>query len=179
MSVDPMRCIVQYYGRQLTDDELRDSINHTNGRPYTFLQYVLVCSRFVKDAGHMQALLAKCMAYNAHINIQDMWGCTALHYAVACPPATLETLCLAGAKLHIRDRNGATPLDKTVGRSDAREHARLLTAYAARDARCTAAIVALLNRRVREAKQLPRDVAHIIGRMLWAPKSRRSEVWGE
>jgi len=174
-----MLCIVQYYGRQLTDDELRDSINDRNGRPYTFLQYVCVCLKFARDGSPLQALLAKCLAYNAHINMQDKWGNTALHYAVDCFPKTLETLCLAGAKLHIRDRNGATPLDKTVRRSDVTEHARLLATYAARDARCTAAIVALLNRRFREAKQLPRDVARIIGRMLWAPKSRRSEAWGE
>ena len=174
-----MICIVQYYGRQLTDDELRDSINDRNGRPYTFLQYV-VCDQIARDVAISQALLAKCLAYGAHINIQDKWGCTALHYAADRSPATLTTLCLAGAKLHIRDRYGATPLDKTIwGGCLLPESARLLATYAARDARCTAAIVALLNRRFREAKQLPRDVARIIGRMLWAPKSRRSEVWGE
>ena len=139
---------------------MRDSIHYRNGRPYTFLQYVCVCLKFGRDCSPLQALVAKCLAYGAHINIQDEWGNTALH----CFPATLETLCFAGAKLHIRDRNGATPLDKTVGRVIECLHSTPCALYCGHHC---ATESALLQGYAYAAR---------CDAMLWTPQMRRSVV---
>jgi hypothetical protein len=170
-----------YFGSALTDAQLQTQINDRNDRPYTFLQYLLVISTSSLDGEELEmlAFVSDCLDMGADVDKRDEWGETALFYAMFRPIAFVELICLAGANLEIRNNNGDTCRTKPSTSDHNKRHISVLATYAARDARCTAAIIALLNRRFREAKQLPRDVARIIGRMLWAPKSRRSEVWGE
>jgi hypothetical protein len=113
-----MICIVQYYGRQLTDDELRDSINDRNGRPYTFLQYVIVCYRFVKDMlmpGSVSCVtrLADVQAEEAkkkkkqHKDDEDLYlACFAAHSAHMCVLQEVHTwlVSLAAHILHPKYR---------------------------------------------------------------------------
>jgi hypothetical protein len=167
MNLDRLLYMTAYFGSALTDAQLQTQINDRNDRPYTFLQYLLVISTSSLDGEELEmlAFVSDCLNMGADVDKR--------------PIAFVELICLAGANLEIRNNNGDTCRTKPSTSDHNKRHISVLATYAARDARCTAAIVALLNRRVCEAKQMPRDVAHIIGRMLWAPKMRRSEVWGE
>jgi hypothetical protein len=142
------------------------------------LLYALIVNHTGMTMVHQLRLLDICLASNPNLDARLPFGQTPLHVAISRRGEGLSLihgLCLAGAKLRIYDDNARSPqrlafiMDNYVCQS-------VLALYAARDAQCTAAIIALLNRRFCKATRMPLDVMRIICRILWAPQMRRREM---
>ena len=104
----------------LSEEPSASHIDATDSNGFTAMHYAILSGR-----GDRENIVKHLIEKNANPNVQDVYGCTPLHYAAALrgfSTSLLAKILRAGGSLDTRDRLGRRPVDMAIVHSCRKIH---------------------------------------------------------